>query len=424
MAKRSRTTARDAAPASDIKADTKTDSKTDTAKTASVDINTPVRFAVIGLGHIAQAAMLPAFRGARKKAELKALVSSDPEKLETLGDLYKVEARCDYDGLQELLESGDIDAVYIATPNSEHLRFVRQAAEAGVHVLCEKPLGVTVRECQAAIDVCRENGVKLMTAYRLHFEAANLHALEVVRSGKIGEPRVFNSVFSYVVTDEDNIRLDPSLGGGPLHDIGIYCINAARMLFESEPQSVFAFAAGAESDDGRFEGIHPTVSAVLRFPGDRLATFTCSFAAAEAGYAQILGTKGDVCLDPAFEYTEALNVTLTIGEKTREKRFRHRDQFAAELIYFAQCIRENTDPEPSGEEGLADVRVIRALQQSIHTGSPIDLTEAPRVRHADPAQRIDVRATRPGKLVNAQPASGEENSEDDEPASKNSHNHD
>ena len=367
-----------------------------------------VRYGVVGLGHIAQAAVLPAFAHAKGKCELAALVSDNPRKLRELGERYAVGALYDYGGFRRCLAEEGLDAVYIATPNSEHLPFVREAAAAGVHVLCEKPLGVTERECVEMIRACESAGVKLMTAYRLHFEAANLKALEVVRSGEIGEPRIFSSVFCMQVKDP-NIRLEAELGGGPLHDIGIYCINAARSLFRAEPVEVQAWCAS--SGDRRFREVEETVSAQMRFPDDRIASFVCSYGAADTGWYELVGTKGCLCLDPAYEYAEGLGLCVTVGEKSRERQYAKRDQFAAELVYFADCVRNGRDPEPSGWEGLADVRVIRAIQQSIERGEPLELPPSPhtgRIRHPSPRQRIDrPPVAREPRLVEARSASGD-----------------
>lgn len=372
--------------------------------TKSRSASRKVRYAVIGLGHIAQAAVLPAFAGAKKNSELAALVSDDPRKLKELADEYKTAATYDYSELRRCLTEEGIDAVYIATPNTEHLQFVREAARAGVHVLCEKPLGVTERESLAMIDACEDAGVKLMTAYRLHFEAANLKALATIRSGDIGEPKIFTSVFSYQLKDAKNIRLRADLGGGPLHDIGIYCINAARSVFQAEPIEVHGW--NIRSDDPRFEEVDEGISAQLRFPGGKIATFTCSFGAAAAGWYQVIGTKGDICVDPAFEYTEGLGLSVTIDEKTRERTYAKKDQFAAELVYFSNCIIEGNDPEPSGWEGLADVRVIRAIQQSIEREIALSVPPTPHVRYPEPDQQIDRPAPgRKPKLVHARSAS-------------------
>ena len=209
-----------------------------------------------------------------------------------------------------------------------------------------------------------------MIAYRLHFEQANLKAIEIVKSGKLGEPRFFNSLFGLDVK-EGNIRTQADLGGGTLYDLGVYCINAARNLFQSEPEEVFAYS-GARNDR-RFKEIDEMTSAVLRFPGERLGTFTSSFGSADVASCEIIGTQGKLRLDPAYEYAMALKLFVTIDGKTRTRTFPRRDQFAPELVYFSDCIRKNIEPEPSGEEGLADVRIVRALYRAAETGQPVKL---------------------------------------------------
>src|SRR5688500_5662459 len=149
-----------------------------------------VRYAVVGLGHIAQVAVLPAFGNSRRNSKLAALVSADPVKLEELGKKYAVQERCSYDQYDALLRSGAVDAVYIALPNSLHCDYAVRAAQAGVHVLVEKPMALTEEECERMARAARDAGVKLMVAYRLHFERAKLEAIEVARSSRIGEPRL------------------------------------------------------------------------------------------------------------------------------------------------------------------------------------------------------------------------------------------
>src|SRR5690606_12333446 len=154
------------------------------------------------------------------------------EKLQILGDKYSVpeENRYNYKEYQDCLDSGLIDAVFIAVPNSLHHRYAVQAAKAGIHILCEKPLTSSLEEAEEIISVCQKQDVKLMTAYRLHFEETNMSIVELIKEGKIGEPRIFSSVFCMQVKEGD-VRLKPELGGGVAWDIGIYCINAARYLF-------------------------------------------------------------------------------------------------------------------------------------------------------------------------------------------------
>src|ERR1700687_2297794 len=268
-------------------------------------------------------------------------------------------------GVCRLFGTRRIDTVYIALPNNMHRAYSEAAALAGVHILCEKPMAVTEQECEAMIAAAEKAKVKLMIAYRLHFEAANLNAAEIVNSSKLGEPRIFNSIFTQQVKPGD-IRLQAELGGGPLYDIGIYCINASRYLFKAEPTEVFAFSASRP--DKRFREVDEMASAVMRFPENRLAHFTCSFGAADCSIYEVLGTKGILRLEHAYEMVEPIKEKLTINNKTKTKTYPKKDQFAPELVYFSDCILKNEQPEPSGKEGMADVRIIRALLESAKSG--------------------------------------------------------
>ncbi len=359
---------------------------------------------MVGLGYISQAAVLPAFRHARKNSELVALVSDDPTKLRTLARRHGVSRLYGYDGFDECLADESIDAIYVALPNAMHREYTIRSVRAGKHVLCEKPLAVTAEDCEAMVTAAAENGVRLMTAYRLHFEKANLRAIEIVRSGRIGEPRIFQSLFTMQV-EPGNIRLSPTEeGGGPVYDIGIYCINAARYLFRAEPEEVFAWTANI--GDPRFKDCPEMMTCVLRFPVQRLATFTCSFGAAETGWYQIVGTRGDVRMDPAYELAEPLVQRVTVGGRTSRKTYSKRDQFAPELIDFSDRILRDREPEPSGREGLADVRIIRALLESARIGRPVQLDEFERRRRPTMAMEKKRPPVPRARLVHAAPPSG------------------
>src|SRR5882724_4818972 len=160
-----------------------------------------IRYAVVGLGHIAQVAVLPAFAHARRNSRLAAIVSGDRTKRREIARRYGVNQAFSYDDFDECLRS--VDAVYIALPNSMHAEYTIRAARAGVHVLCEKPMAVTVPECRRMIGACRQAKVKLMIAYRLHFEGLNLAAIDVARSGQLGELKFFNSSFAMTVRRGD-----------------------------------------------------------------------------------------------------------------------------------------------------------------------------------------------------------------------------
>lgn len=364
-----------------------------------------VRYAVVGLGHIAQVAMLPAFRHARRNSELVALVSGDARKLALLGRRHGVERRLGYEDYGGLLASGDVDAVYIALPNDMHHAYARRALAAGVHVLCEKPLATSSAECRSLLAAARRRRAKLMTAYRLHFERANLEALALIRAGRLGEPRIFDSVFTMQVRDADNIRLSAERGGGPLWDIGIYCLNAARAVFGAEPLEVACTTAS--SRDRRFREVDEMAAVTLRFPGERLATFTCSFGAADVSQYRVVGTKGDLCVEPAYEYAEGLAWTVTVGGKERTREFAKRDQFAPELLAFSDWVLGGPAPSSAGAEGLADVRVIEALTRSAERGgAPLRLGRAPAPRRPRLAQVEDLPGVRKPRVVHARAASG------------------
>jgi glucose-fructose oxidoreductase len=289
-----------------------------------------------------------------------------------------------------------VDAVYIALPNSMHEEYAVRAAQAGLHVLCEKPMAVTSEQCERMIEAARAHRVRLMIAYRLHFERVNLEVAEIVRSGKLGAIRYFDSQFSMQVKT-GNIRLQRDLGGGPLYDIGIYCINAARSLFADEPSEVWA--AESSSGDPRFREVPETLCCVLRFPDDRIATFTCSFGAAERSAYEVVGTKGSIRVDPAYDYAEELSYHLTLGGKSRSKKFARRDQFAAELLYFSECVLSGREPEPSGREGLIDVRIIEALIRGAATGRWQRAALPARTRRPTRQQEIARPAVQKPRLV-------------------------
>lgn len=362
-----------------------------------------IRYAVVGLGHIAQVAVLPGFKKARN-SELTAIVSGDTEKRDKVGRKYKLKHVYSYDEYEKALSA--VDAVYIALPNHLHREYAVRAANAGVHVLCEKPMAVNEEDCDVMIGAAKRNGIKLMIAYRLHLEKGNLEAIRLVQSGKLGKVRIFTSEFSQQVVD-GNIRVTEPVksGGGPVYDMGVYCINAARYLFQAEPTEVFGFSAN--NGESRFRKVDEMTSVVLRFPEDRLATFTCSFGAGDISRYTVVGTRGKLVVEPAYEYAMAIKHQLTIEERKTSKTFAKRDQFAAELVYFSDCILKGKEPEPSGVEGLADVRIVRAAYESARTGRVVKLPELPAKNRPAPQHEIHRPPHGKPKTVKVQSASGD-----------------
>ena len=361
-----------------------------------------IRYAVVGLGHLSQVAILPALRHCRH-SELAALVSGDATKSRKLSEEYRVPAYS-YDDFESALTAERVDASFIVLPNTLHREFTERSAKAGVHVLCEKPMATSERDCEAMIRACRRAKVKLMVAYRLHFTDSQVRAIELARKGELGELRAFNSLFCMQVKP-DNIRVKNETGGGPLLDIGIYCINAARYLFGAEPTEVAGMAAS--SDDSRFKEVTEMVSAVLRFPGERLASFTCSFGAHNISQYHLVGTEGILQAEPAYDYKGPMRWTIRRGDRDKKKAFPKGDQFAGEMDYFSRCIAEDREPEPSGLEGLADIRIVRAVNESIRSGRSVRLKSFSKAKRPDAHQETKrgsakkrpklVKASAPGK---------------------------
>jgi len=362
-----------------------------------------IRYAIVGLGHLAQVAILPAFEATRN-SELVTIVSGDVEKREELGKKYNLEQTYDYNDYDKALST--VDAAYIVVPNHLHKEYTVRAARAGVHVLCEKPMAVTEQECEEMIQATEENQVKLMIAYRLHFEKGNLEAIQIANSGRLGELRAFSSDFGQMVV-EDNIRVTEPVekGGGPVYDMGVYCINAARYLFRGEPIEILASTASAS--DPKFQKAGEMASVIMRFPEERLASFTCSFGSADVSRYTLIGTKGTLTAEPAYEYAMAIKHRMTVDDQTSNRTFAKRDQFAAELTYFSDCIRKNKDPEPSGIEGLADVRIVLAIYESARTGKKVELPPLEKKQRPTMQQEIHLPAHDKPETVNVESPSGE-----------------
>jgi len=305
-----------------------------------------VRWAVVGLGNIAQVAVLPAFEHASENAKLVALVSSDHDKRDKLGKKYGALALGTYDELESVIEEADIEAVYVAVPTSLHREMTERVARAGANVLCEKPMATTSQDCEAMIEACEDAGVKLMIARRLRFEASKL--------GEIGEPRIFTSVLT-------NARAR----GGALLDMGVQCVAAARHVFGAEPLSVVAMQTVG---DDPFRRVDETTSVVMRFPGDRIAQLVASEGVPFVSELRVIGTKGDAFVD-------------AIASRIED-----------EIVRFSNCIALGTAPESSGTEGLADVRIIEAIIRSAATREVVHVESIERTSR--PSRWPEIR--RPG----------------------------
>ncbi|HIW96095.1 MAG TPA: Gfo/Idh/MocA family oxidoreductase [Candidatus Corynebacterium gallistercoris] len=344
------------------------------------------RFAVVGAGQIAQQAFIPGLEQL-PEAKLVAIVTGSPEKAEAFGV-----PGYSYDQYSELLNSGDIDAVYVAVPVDQHREYTLPALKAGIPVLCEKPMAASVEDCQAMIEASEQSGAPLMLAYRMHHDPYTLELLDIVRSGTLGELRSFVSTFGHMI-NPDNHRANNGFWAGPVPDIGLYPLNLVRNLYEEEPTEVFA--QGVEHEDSDL-AVTPTVAVSLTFPSGKTAQFTVSYASESQQSFSLAGTKGAVYSRSAFMWGEGADLAYTLdlasAEKPETKTFLARDQFAGETRYFLQCVESGTQPEANGEEGLMDIRICEAVLKSLETGQPQNLEPAQRTRRIAADQAVSIPA--------------------------------
>ena len=359
-----------------------------------------VRYAMVGLGDIAQEDMMPGVDHTGNSV-ITALVTGDPEKARKLGKKYGVEATYGYEQFGEALRSGTFDALYLATPNWRHAEFIVPALAAGIHVLTEKPLEVSVARCREILAAEKASRAKLMVAYRLHFEPATLDSIARIRAGELGHVHLFASSFSQMV-DPQNHRVHSGELAGTVLDMGPYPVNAARYLFGDEPTEVVSAVGSKHPDSGFPQDFFDTVVATLRFPGDRFAHFSVSYYGNPTNELTVTGTKGTLRLDPSYSFGKGLQQEVTVGEKKGEEEFKNTDHFGGELNYFSDCILNDTEVEPDGEEGFADVRVLEGVLEALKSGGPVKLAPFTRTRRIDTdRQRVTLRAVSTPELVNA-----------------------
>ncbi|MEZ4736491.1 MAG: Gfo/Idh/MocA family oxidoreductase [Caldilineaceae bacterium] len=335
-----------------------------------------IGWAVVGLGTLALEEVMPAFRES-KLGQPVALVSGHPDKAQQVAAVYGIDPAnlYNYENYDSIADNALIEAVYIILPNSLHAEYTIRGLQAGKHVLCEKPMAPTVEECEQMIAAGQETGRKLMIAYRLHYEPLNLKVKELCEQGAYGPIRTISSS-NCQITEAPNIRLSRELGGGPVGDIGIYSINTARWMTGEEPVEVTAYAQ--QTDDPRFREVPTSVSFMLRFPSGILAHCDCSFDASTSRRYRIHCQQGYIDMDPGFSY-EGLQLRVKTGEEDQgdvsetQLRIPQLNQFAAEIDHFSECILNDTDPRTPGEEGLADMRVILAVEEAYRNGSPVAL---------------------------------------------------
>jgi len=353
-------------------------------------MNERVGVAIVGVGRISVNEMLPAFAQS-KHAKVVALVSGDRAKALKVAHQYDIpdSAVLDYKEYDRLAQMPEVQAVYIALPNSMHAEYTIRAAKAGKHVLCEKPMANSVAECQQMIEACRKAGKKLMIAYRSQYESNDRALVKMIRDKKLGTLKEFISVNSQNMGDPEHWRLKRKLaGGGALPDVGLYCINAARFLSGEEPVEVMG-NTWSTPGDARFREVEESCQFVLRFPSGFIASCSTSYASHKSQMFRLNGSDAWAEMNPAYAYNGIkLKVSRVVEgkEQTSELQSDGKDQFAAELDHFAQCIQQNKDVHTPGEEGLQDQRIMEAIYESARTRKPVKLTPPGRTRGPEPQQ--------------------------------------
>jgi predicted dehydrogenase len=321
-------------------------------------------YAIIGLGRIADHFM-PATH-ATANSKVTALVSGHRDKALRIAAQYGVPESSiySYENFDSIASNKAVDAVYVALPNSMHAEFTIRAAKAGKHVLCEKPMATSVEDCERMMAACKNAGVKLMIAYRCHYEPTHLKAMSLIRSGAIGQIEAIESSFGFPI-DPGEWRLNKKMaGGGPLVDVGIYCLNATRYLTGEEPESFSAYASVIDRD-GRFTQVEENLSWTTKFPSGVVASCNTTYGALLLGYFKVHGSKGNIDCFPAFNY-DGLHLHAEYGDTIIDETNHSRDpyQFQAEADHFSHCIQNGLEPKTGGQEGLRDTKYIAEIYRS------------------------------------------------------------
>jgi len=333
-------------------------------------------YAIVGLGYYGLQTIMPQFVNC-EHSRVTALVSGDRAKALATATKYGVPERSiyTYADFDRIRDNPDVDIVYVCLPNSMHAEYTIRAAKAGKHVMCEKPMAISVAECEAMIRACKTAGKKLMIGYRCHFEPFNLEAMRLAKSGAAGKIRYVRSEHGFVQGDPNKWRLKRALsGGGSLMDMGIYSLQAARYMTGEEPIAVTA-RESTDRRDPRFREVEDMIEWTLEFPSGAIAGCQSMYSANQ-NHILLMGDKGRIELEPATRYD---GNKMWTGRDGRETAITSpppgpgKTQFAGQLDHLAECILDGREPIVSGEEGLRDVRIVEAIYRSVREGRTVKL---------------------------------------------------
>ena len=332
-------------------------------------------YAIVGLGRYGLDVIIPQFAHC-DHSRLAAIVTGNPAKGRRVAAEHGLSGRSiySYGDFDRIRDNSDVDIVYVCLPNSMHAEYVIRAARAGKHVMCEKPMAVSVAECEAMIAACKAAERKLMIGYRVHFEPFNLEAMRLARSGAAGKIRYVRSEHGFVQRDPSAWRLKRALsGGGSLMDMGIYSLQAARYMTGEEPVAVTA-RESTDRRDPRFKEVEDIIDWTLEFPSGAIASCQSMYSANQ-NHILLMGDRGRIELEPATRYD---GNRMWLGQDGREQPVtppptRAKSQFAGQLDHLVDCIAAGREPIVSGEEGLRDMRIIEAIYRSAREGRTIRL---------------------------------------------------
>jgi predicted dehydrogenase len=330
-------------------------------------------YALVGLGSLSEHQIAPALAQKTKYCKLAGLVSGHPDKAKAWAQKYGLPERSiySYENFDSIKNNPDIDVVYVVLPNSMHAEFTIRAAKAGKHVLCEKPMAVSVKECDQMIAACKAARVQLAIGYRLHFEPNNLEMVRLAREKTFGTVKVIETAAGFPIGDPKQWRLDKKLsGGGSLMDIGIYALQAARYISGEEPVSVSA--QWSITDPVKFKpGVEESVLFTLKFPSGVIANCASSYGV-NLNRFRANAERGSFELQPALNY-EGIKGRSRSQAGPKDWDLPVVDHFAAEMDAFADCILNNKPTTVPGEEGRRDQRIMAAIYQSAATGKTVAL---------------------------------------------------
>jgi predicted dehydrogenase len=332
-------------------------------------------YAIVGLGSYGLDVIIPQFANCTH-SRLAAVVSGDPVKALRVAAAHGLPASAiySYETFDSIRDNPDVDIVYVCLPNALHAAYTIRAAKAGKHVLCEKPMAVSVAECEAMIAACKAANRKLMIGYRCHFEAYNLEAMRLARTGAAGKIRYVRSEHGFVQGNPAKWRLKRALsGGGSLMDMGIYSLQAARYMIGEEPIAVTA-RESTDRRDPRFTEVEDMLDWTLEFPSGALAGCQSMYSANQ-NRILLMGDAGRIELEPATRYD---GNQMWVGKDGRERAVLPpggpgKTQFAGQLDHLATCVSSGREPIVSGEEGLRDMRIVEAIYRSAREGRTIRL---------------------------------------------------